>query len=213
MKIIPISPRRLYEGCVLAAVSHAVAVGMYPELNYEHSWDHMTYCVHDSEGGRGAITFHPDGVVGVFQCADSDSPADALRLFDGAPEAILQVAQSEALQYVLCDADGTAKPVISAAFFGTWERLYATQTMDELMEKGGCMIRTHLLPFEDALDTWRDYYDLDDKQTHLIRRLFRRKMDENGQRITVSPADLQALYGDTEECLTSLKELNIEISE
>ena len=39
---IPIEPRQLYEGCILAAIAHAVSVGLYPELDYEHSWDNMT---------------------------------------------------------------------------------------------------------------------------------------------------------------------------
>lgn len=209
---IPIDPRQLYEGCILAAIAHAVSVGLYPELDYEHSWDNMTYCTNDSAGSRVAITFHPDGIVGVFQCADSDSPADALRLFDGAPNAILEIAQSEALQYVLSDIEGVATPVITAAFYGTWEQLFSTQSMYELMDCGGNMIRTQLLPSQDALPVWQEYYDLDASQIELIHRLFRQKMNAQENSVVLLHDDMKALYGDTEECLVSLKELNITVS-
>ena len=36
---IELNPKKLYEACILSSLTHAVAVGMYPELNYEHSWD------------------------------------------------------------------------------------------------------------------------------------------------------------------------------
>ena len=40
-----INSSKLYEGSLQAAITHAVAVGMYPELNYEHSWDGINYCM------------------------------------------------------------------------------------------------------------------------------------------------------------------------
>ncbi len=210
---IPIEPRKLYEGCVLAAIAHAVSVGMYPELNYEHSWDEINYCTNDSEGCRAAITFHHDHVVGVFQNINqADKDTDAFCFFDGASEEILQLAKSEALQYVLSDVKGMATPVITAAFYGTWEQLFSTQSMHELMASGGNMIRTQLLPFQDALHVWQEYYDLDASQIELIHRLFHQKMNSQGNSVVLLHDDMKALYGDTEECLVSLKELNITVS-
>ena len=40
---IELNPKELYEACILSSLTHAVAVGMYPELNYEHSWDNINY--------------------------------------------------------------------------------------------------------------------------------------------------------------------------
>ncbi len=40
---IEINPQQLYNGCIFMAVAHAVTVGEYPELNYEHSWDGINY--------------------------------------------------------------------------------------------------------------------------------------------------------------------------
>lgn len=38
MNKLEISSKKFYEGCVSAAVAHAVTVGEFPELDYEHSW-------------------------------------------------------------------------------------------------------------------------------------------------------------------------------
>lgn len=43
MEKININPKELYQGCMFAAIIHAVLVGEYPELNYEHSWDGINY--------------------------------------------------------------------------------------------------------------------------------------------------------------------------
>ena len=205
-----ISPKKLYQGCLLAAITHAVAVGMYPELDYEHSWDTINYCMNDSEGCRGTITFHRDCVIGVFQGVyGTKSETDPSVFFDGAPETILQIAQNEAQQYVLCEEDGIVKPVITTAFWGSWEKLFSAHPMNELMKHGGHIIQTQLLPFAEAMEIWREYYDLDKRQMDLVSRLFSLKMKANEQPITLQKEDVQALYGETDECLASLKELGM----
>ena len=99
---IDINPKQLYEGCIEAAIAHAVAVGMYPELNYEHSWDGINYCMNDSQGCRATITFHNEYIVAVFQdIHKADWNTDALSFFSEAPQKIIQLAKDEALQYVL----------------------------------------------------------------------------------------------------------------
>lgn len=210
MMEININPKQLYEGCIQAAITHAVAVGMYPELNYEHSWDGINYCMNDSQGCRGAITFHNEYIIAVFQDTDSvDLNTDSLAFFDGAPEEIIEIAASEALQYVLEEVDGVTKPVITAAFWGTWNKLNSVLSFDDILKKGGHIIRTQLLPYNDAMSEWCDYYDLDSKQISLIQKLFDAKISSNGGEIILHGDEMKFLYGDLEECLVSLGELNI----
>lgn len=207
---ININPKQLYEGCMQAAVTHAVAVGMYPELNHEHSWDGINYCVNDSQGCKAAITFHNKYVIAVFQAIDkADGNMDALAFFDGAPEEIREIAENEALQYVSEDVDGTVKPVVTAAFWGTWDKLNSVQCFDAIMENGGHIIHSHLLSFNEAMNEWRDYYDLDSKQISLIQKLFNAKISSNDESFILHEDDIRLLYGDSDECLISLGELNI----
>jgi len=206
---ISVDPRRLYQGCIQAAVAHAVAVGMYPELNYEHSWDGINYCINDSGGCKAAITFHKEYIVAVFQDIHSaDKALDALSFFDGASREIISLAKNEALQYMLEDVEGLIKPVITAAFWGTWSRLYSTGNLNDIIENGGHIIDFQLQSYGDAMDAWRDYYDLDERQVALARWLFERKIHSNGKTIELCDDEIQLLYGDVEECLISLGELN-----
>ena len=207
---ININPKQLYEGCIQAALTHAIAVGMYPELNHEHSWDGINYCTNDSQGCRATITFHDKYIVAVFQAAEKvDWNADALDFFSGAPKEIIEIAEKEALQYVLDDIDGIVKPIITAAFWGTWDKLNSVQSFDSIVENGGHIIRSQLLPRNDAMDEWRNYYDLDSNQISLIQKLFNAKIGSNDESFVLHDDEIKLLYGDLDESLVSLRELNI----
>ena len=200
---IELNPKKLYEACILSSLTHAVAVGMYPELNYEHSWDKINYSMNDSEGCRATITFHKDYIIAVFQdssCVHTD--VDALDFFEGAPKEIIELAKNETLQYVLENVDGIVKPVISTAFWGDWNELYSVIPFDEIVDKGA-----HIIPFKEAMEEWSDHYDLDESQIKFIKHLFDKKIKENT--FTLSNDDIQYLYGDVQECLISLREMNI----
>ncbi|MBQ8413883.1 MAG: hypothetical protein IJX58_01380 [Clostridia bacterium] len=211
MAAININPKQLYEGCIQAALTHAIAVGMYPELNHEHSWDGINYCTNDSQSCRATITFHNEYIIAVFQSIDKvDKHIDALDFFDGAPKEIIEIAENEALQYVLDeDINGLAKPVVTAAFWGTWDQLNSVQSFDSIIENGGYLIRSQLLPYNDAMVKWRDYYNLDSKQISLIQKLFNAKIGSNEKLFILHEDEIELLYGDTDECLASLGELNI----
>ena len=179
---ININPKRLYEGCIQAAISHAIAAGMYPELNYEHSWDGINYCMNDSQGCKATITFHEKYIVAVFQDIKKVNwNTDALAFFDGATKEMFEIAQNEALQYMLTNVDGVVKPVITAAFWGTWDKLNSVQTFDSIVENGGHIIRSQLLPYDNAMDEWRNYYDLDSNQISLIQKLFNAKIGSSDE--------------------------------
>ena len=214
MENININPVKLYEGCVFAAIVHAVTAGEYPELNYEHSWDGINYCMNDSQGCRATITFHPDYIIAVFQDMSKydfnmDLRMDIQELLTEMPEDILELARAEALQYVLEDINGEIQPVITAAFWGTWEGLSSSQAWVEIWENGGYIIRNQLLSHQESLVQWDDYYGLNNEQMNLIESLYERKMQNRSNAIYMSDEEMKYLYGDIGECIESLQELNI----
>lgn len=102
MNKIDIEPVKLYNGCILAAIVHAIAGG-----GYEHSWDGINYNMNDGQGCRATITFHSKNIVAVFQSIKSyRNRKETNDYFRGAPEEIIEIAQNEDLQYVLDDANG-----------------------------------------------------------------------------------------------------------
>ena len=115
------------------------------------------------------------------------------------------------MQYVLENVDVIVKPVISTAFWGDWNELYSIIPFDEVVDKGAHIITVQLLPFKEAMEEWSDYYDLDESQIKFIKHLFDKKIKENT--FTLSNDDIQYLYGDVQECLISLREMNILVKE
>lgn len=208
--IIPVNPHRLYEGCMFAAIVHAVTAGEYPELSYEHSWDGYNYSMNNSQGCRATITFHPKYIVAVFQeSSKCDLRRSAYDDLTEMPEEILEIARSEALMYVRRDREGEAVPVITAAFWGTWEELRSGQTWEEIVENGGHIIERQLMGRDQAWAWWDDYYGLNNSQMDLIASLYKRKMENHGEKIYLLAEEMDFLCGDPNECLTALRELDI----
>lgn len=207
---IEISPKKLYEGCLLAALVHAVTVGEYPEFNYEHTWDGINYCLNNSEGCRGTITFHHEYIVAAFrEEAKVDLSKNALDFFDGAPIEIKELASIETLQYLLDDVNGVTKPLITAALWGTWTELWSNQPMELFLENCANIFETQLLDFSDAMKAWNENYEFHDGQEKLISSLFHKKVSNEGKAsIKLTKSEAANLYGDIDECLESLAELD-----
>ena len=210
---IEINPQQLYNGCIFMAVAHAVTVGEYPELNYEHSWDGINYCMNNSRGCRGTITFGDKYIVAVFQDVSAKAQyQDAMNYFKGAPETIIELAKKEALQYVLADIDGETKPYITAAFWGTWDALYSTLEYDGLMKNSAHILAIQLMESHEALRACDEYYGLTDGQMDLILSLSKqRSQTEFSIPIVLKKTD--ALCGDIDELKVSMEELNIKLEE
>ena len=88
--------------------------------------------------GKATITFHPQYIVAVFQdISKFNLQSDVYDYLSGIPDNILEIAKSETLQYVLNDIDGKRKPIITAAFWGTWRELFSNQLWNEIRNNGG----------------------------------------------------------------------------
>lgn len=210
---IGINPQKLYNGCIFMAVAHAVTVGEYSELNYEHSWDGINYCMNNSRGCHGTITFGKRHIVAVFQDISVKVPyQDAMNYFKGAPEAIVELAKTEALQYVLENIDGEIKPYITAAFWGTWDGLYSTLGYDEFMKNSAYILAIQLMEIDEALRACDDYYGLTDEQMDLILSLSKQRSQMDFS-IPIVLKKTGALYGDMDEIRASMGELNIKLEE
>ena len=210
MEKININPKELYEGCVFASIVHAVTVGEYPYLNYEHSWDGFNYSMNNSQGCRATITFHPQYIIAVFQdISKFNLRMTAYDYLTDMPDDIMQIAESEALQYVLENIEGETKPVITAAFWGTWTELFSNQTWSDILENGGFILEKQLLSRDKAFVEWDDDYGLNQEQINLIGALFERKMKNDEKEVYLLPEEMDCLYGVVEECIESLQELNI----
>lgn len=210
MEKLKINPQKLYQGCMFAAIIHAVLVGEYPELNYEHSWDGFNYSMNNSQGCRATLTFHPQYVIAVFQDRQKiNLNKNVYDYLNNMPADILKIAEEESLQYVLQDINGEVRPVITAAFWGTWDELFSNQDWSGILDNGGYIIENQLLSHQNSLMRWDDYYGLDDGQMNLVESLFERKIIKAETDIYLNAEEVKNLHGEIEECVESLRELNI----
>lgn len=210
---------QLWQGCILASIAHAIMVAHYPELSNEHSWDGINYNIQDSEGIRGTITFNSEYCVGAFRNDNSDriktikNIKEAKDYFIGAPKEILNLAESEALQYLLEDVEGKVVPIITAAFWSVGENIFSIDSVEKMYHNGVCLLGRQLMELDSSIESWVEYYDMSLKQRDLLKIIFNRKINEKGGDIILSQDEIQQI--DTsdikglEESRISFKEIGI----
>lgn len=213
------SKGHLWEGCMLASIAHAIMVANYPDLSNEHSWDGMNYSVQDSEGARGTITFSGDCYVGAFRDDNSERLSKEESLFEyktyfnDAPNNIFELAQKEALQYLLQKVNGKIVPLITTAIWGNETESFSNDTFEDLKGNGGFLIDRQIMKLEFAFDSWKKYYDMTDQQYDLLRNIYKRKIEQPNQLLILSAEEINMIGTDDEEGLyesrTSFNEIGI----
>ena len=144
----------LYERCIYSSVAYAVANLRFPFFSYEQSWDGDNFSF--KSGSEGTISFDFEKKVIAGAIIDNESPRlgkypdyQAIKLFSDAPDSIKQLADKEALQYLLFEIDGTVLPAATTAFWVDSEGLCIfDDSIDEFWENGGEFIRYLLGPLE-----------------------------------------------------------------
>lgn len=200
---------QLWQGCILASLAHAIMVAHYPDTANEQSWDGINYSVQDSSGARGTITFSPDYVVAAFRADSSerlkDSHNEASRFLAGAPIEVVKIAECETLQYLLENSQGSVKPSITALLWGTDHRCFSVDTEDSLFEQGAHLLEYQVMDFAEALEAWKEYYDMSSEQCELLTSLYQVKIDRPMDTMVLSKKEIQAIGTDDEEGLAESK--------
>jgi len=204
----------LYERCVMASVVHAIMVGKYNLLASEQSWDGINYNFQNMEGVRGVISFSE----GEYICAiqndeeyEEDIEQQVAEILKGASAEILDLAQEEALQYMMVDYKGKYVPFITSAFWGDGDINYSNQSEEQLIKKSEKIIMPFLYSEDDAKKYWKNYYEMTDEQIGLAEDIYKRRISLSGK-LNLSKDEANKLkewFGDIDECIESFQELNI----
>ncbi|OCA83706.1 hypothetical protein A8L44_12605 [Bacillus sp. FJAT-27986] len=206
--------KQLWEGCILASIAHAIMVEQFPFLSNEHSWDDINYNVQDSNGIRGTVTFVENKLVAAFRNDNRiSSDIEALKYFQGAPKDIIKIAKEETLQYLLEEVNGTVVPLITTAIWGDETGLLSINTSEELYENGGGILKRQLMDTNSAIQSWKEYYEMNEEQVNLLENLYQRKLLNPDKIIYLSDSEIRMIGIDDEEGLfeskESFNELNI----
>ena len=212
----------LWPGCILGSIVHAVMMTRYPDLANEQSWDGANYCIQDSMGSRGTISFSGADFVGVLFDKESarnplrsDRDYDVNRFLKGIPPHLERLAHDEALQYVLDNYRGKVIPIITAAFWSEGTRMAAAEPWNEVFVNGARLLKLQLIDTRVALEQWRTDYEMSASQTQLVRALFERKIALPNATVEMSDTERETLLRAAQspegkkETLASLAEIGI----
>lgn len=130
--------------------------------------------------------------------------------FEGADESVIQLANEEALQYLLDEVDGEIKPVITTAFWGR-ENLVTNDTLDVMMENGGKLLEVQMGEIPVAVEYWKNTYQMNDNQVKMMLLLYEKKSAMPNQTITLSKEEVAILGIKNEDGRIESKESFAEI--
>ena len=206
----------IYNGCLIASISHAIMTNVYPELSYEQSWDGGNFSIQNSSGVRGTITFAEDFCVGAIRNDFSknvlwgESIQKCMRSF---PSNVVLKAYEEALQYLLLEKNGIVLPCVTSVFWADRNTLYCEEMYIDRIEDDFALLENIVLPIETALERWKEYYDMDAKAIELISFLYNQKKNDFALTIELSEKQRRLIPGDfiNSQCIEALRELNIVI--
>jgi hypothetical protein len=204
----------LYNRCVMASVAHAVMAGEYGFLSAGQSWDASNYNFQDMEGVRGVISFAEDKYICVIQNNNIYEPytdQHVSEILNGADAKIIDLANKEALQYMLIEHNGKTVPFISAAFWGSEGMNYSAQSEEQILRISENIIMPFLYSENDAKMYWKDYYEMTKEQTRLTEEIFNRRINTDGKLVLAVDEinKLKEWFGDIGECIESFQELEI----
>lgn len=211
--------KKLWEGCILTTIAHAIMVEEYPDLSNEQSWDGINYNVQDSCGCRGTITFHEKYLVAVFQDINNKKMIEkcikdgALNILNIKEKVIEDLASVEALQYVLDGVNGNTVPLITTGFWGMNNEIYSSYEYKTIKLNGAYIITNQIRGFDENLQALIDYYDINGELIKLIESVYYRKMQNSNSNINLHKNEINGLmetYGpELVECKQTLSEINI----
>jgi hypothetical protein len=195
-----------------------------PDLANEQSWDGWNYSVQDSMGSRGTFCFQvsdagqPTCCAGAVFSLRSDrrsltghSPDEPLQFFVGAGADQTRLARM-AFRYLLEDFDGRPLPWVTAGLWSEDGNLVSQDTWSIFLQHGGHLLERQVLPTDDAIDQWMQYYSFDEQETEVVRSLLMQKLQSPAGWHTLSEEQYEIIKGNSvgvDESCESFAELRI----
>ncbi|MED1304715.1 hypothetical protein BK704_07685 [[Bacillus thuringiensis] serovar konkukian] len=214
---INVDREKLWNGCILTSIAHAISVAHYPEFSYENTWDGFNYNIQNGSGAQGTITFHPEYcVIGLqdFESERVNKKVDALIYFEEAPEKVIEIARKETLQYLLEGEDEEdTRPLITTGFWIEKSGAYSMERIEDMEDNGGLLLEKQLMDTTSAIELLEEEYELTEEQLELLMLLYERKIQSPNKVIKLSENEISMIGTDNVEGLqeskASFEQINI----
>ena len=206
-----------FRNSLIASLAHAIMTNKYPDLSYEQSWDGMNLSLNNSEGVKGTITFTKECCVVAIRNDKSKKLLSGRKLqkaLKKSPENVQKIAKEETLQYLLVEGRRGAEPCVSSVF---WIDTLGMHLINGIVAKDIKaelkLLEGLMLSEENAIEYWKNYYEMDETSLELLMQLYEHKKDDFGTEITLTKEQQDIISEDAicEECKESLAELNIKL--
>jgi hypothetical protein len=205
----------LYSNCLLASIAHAIMVSQYPKLSNEHSWDSINYNFQNSDGIRGTITFQEEYCIAAFRDEnslrlDNLSKNSIKKFFKNAPKKVIELAEEETLQYLLENVNNEIIPLITTCFWCVGNQLFSNDSIEDMISNGMSIIEYQMLEYNESLNKWVEYYEMNEEQITLLNNLHNKKLLSPNQLIFLSNEEKKQIGSFIlEETIDSFKEIGI----
>ena len=190
------SRSQIYQDCAFAQCVHIAAIPRLYLIAYERSWDQMNYSFQSYYSTDGTITFDLQNgmLVGALRKNDSarmkEYPGKNVQtFFRDADESIYQLAQNEALQYLLMSFEEKVKkslfsiktkklviPVVTTAFWSEGDDIYSSDDENAFLENGGKYINEICTSKNKLIECLTEYYELTTEELNFAETLFEFKV-------------------------------------
>ena len=202
----------LYDKCIYSSISHAISNLTSPFFSYEQSWDIFNYSFIDGSS-RGLISFDLDNGIcsGAVRSDKSERMLwypkyKALDFFSNSPRSVVQMAETETLEYLYDVVKGKKIPVVTAAFWIENNNIEFSDTLSLFIENGGEYIND-ILTCTDLANYWSERYELTELEQDVINSLYHSfKIGNKVIDLNRLAIDLNSYVG-YEECKESLLEI------
>lgn len=209
-----ITKKQFFENCLLSSIAHAMMTNIYPELSYEQSWDGYNYSIQNDSGLRGTVTFLKNSCIGAIRNDKGNIiyGEDAILCFiKQFPNELINVAQSDTLQFLLDYHDGKSVPAITSLFWCDEKGVHLPNINRSNFENDFSLFHTCCLSRSKAIETWKKYYDMNSSAVRLLDYLLTRRIENFEEEIVLSRFQKSLLPGNYlhEKCIESFLELRI----
>ncbi len=207
-----ITSAKLFRGCMISSIAHAIMMNVYPEFAYEQSWDGHCFSMQDGSGARGTISFYKNLCVGAIRNEKSflyyNNDIEQ-KLMSKWSETVKTLARKDALQYVLDEQDGIVQPVVSTMF-------WAGKCRCSIANSKNCkddweLFYPLLLSKSKAIAYWGEYYEMDSSSIRLLCELVNLKGNDLYKQIHLNDEQIKLLPSSCilKECIDSFQEIGI----
>lgn len=217
-----ITKDKLFQGCIVSSIAHAVWSRKYSFAKYWHYWELNNCYFNDIEGNLATVSFLDNGVIGVIfrkDLFDEESfenyKRTLNRMINKLPTYLRKIAEKETIQYFIQDFQGQEIPLISDIFWNSDDVLVSSSTKAQWENIWLKLLKKQLLEYDQELLSCQSDYNLDENEMSLISYFSKKKLEEpyNTIKLYLDPEMQTSFYiDDFETTLELLRRMNIYIS-